>query len=257
MIFLIVLAIIVAAGLWYAKTRPKLILNAEYWVFCKADKLPDQTQMMERVVGRTDKIGPAEGLLFSDVRLHVTLVTKAKNPQLFDPTALDPSLQESFDFVSSVIEQTAIIRVRFTSSEPMKDRRHLRLLPHLAYAYALMADAQWVFDQPQRKLYSMDDLAKLIDGQADSLDNQIRIEKTDEGSLKVLGMEKIGIQPFETDRLDADQFQLVEEILNEFVARSWKANRLDLEPLEAHGDTFEFQLDARKGILHISRRRTS
>ncbi|HLO98985.1 MAG TPA: hypothetical protein VK171_10355 [Fimbriimonas sp.] len=257
MIGLVLAVLAIGLGIFLTRQRNRLVLNAEYWVYCQAEKLPDQTQMMERVVGRTDKIGPAEGLLFSDIRLHVSLVTKAKNPHLFDPTTLDGALQESFEFVSDVLTQTAIIRVRFTSNEPMKDKRHLRLLPHLAFAYAGMTDAKWVYDKSQQKLYGDEEFGKFIETNLENPWNQLRVDKTVDGALKLYGVEKIGIAPFQTDRLDVDQFQLVEEVLRAFVEQCWRANKLDTTAIEAHGDTFEFQFDARKGLLHISRRRTA
>lgn len=257
MIGLVLAVIAIGIGIFLTRHRNRLLLNAEYWVYCQAEKLPDQTQMMERVVGRSDKIGPAEGLLFSDIRLHVSLVTKAKNPHLFDPTALDPELQESFEFVTDVLNQTSIIRVRFTSNELMKDKRHLRLLPHLAFAYTGLTDAKWIYDKSQQKLYGIEEFAKYIETNLDKAWSQVRIGKTDDGALKVYGIEKIGIPPFQTDRLDVDQFQLVEEVLRSFVEQCWRANRLDTTPIEAHGDKFEFQFEPRKGLLHISRRRSA
>src|SRR5437870_8476526 len=78
------------------KKEPKFLSSNEYWVYLPGDRMPDQTQVMARVIGDNpykqrgkNPVSPREGLLLSDIRLHLALVLRSKNPHVFRPDMFD------------------------------------------------------------------------------------------------------------------------------------------------------------------------
>ena len=62
----------------------------EYWVYIPGTELPEQQTIMHRMLAANPygkpsdpPLGPREGVIFSDVRLHIALVLRSKNPQAF------------------------------------------------------------------------------------------------------------------------------------------------------------------------------
>gem|GEM_PF-5880495 len=86
--------------LWGRRSRrPKFFARAEYWVYVPGTKLPKQDELMTRMVAENPlhrlgkpPIGAREGLLFSDIRLHLAMAIRSKKRThtSFDPICSIP-----------------------------------------------------------------------------------------------------------------------------------------------------------------------
>ncbi|MEY4882008.1 MAG: hypothetical protein RLZ87_1441, partial [Armatimonadota bacterium] len=113
----------------------------EYWVYSTQDKLPDQNELMKAIVGANpyikngiNPIGPSEGLVFSDVRFKIALVLKTKNQQFFSPATFEDELLERPELAEALQKSESIIKIQYSSNQPVKNFNYLQMLPHAVMA---------------------------------------------------------------------------------------------------------------------------
>ena len=161
-----ILAVVFGALIGYLFTRrrggsrrqERLVTQAEYWVYIPSEKLPDQDAVMTRMVTQNphgkpgqSPIGPKEGLLFSDIRLHVAVILRNKNPHVFRPDLFSEADADA-EALAALSGAPAMVQLRYLSEEPLSDDRHLKFLPHLADAYAYVGNAVLIYDAMAEQL---------------------------------------------------------------------------------------------------------
>src|SRR5471030_3227986 len=87
-----VLGLVIGYAILWRTHQTGYLASAEYWVYLPEAEMPEQNLLLERIVGRNPyskrgftPIGTEEGLILSDVRLHIAHVLRSKNPHVFRP----------------------------------------------------------------------------------------------------------------------------------------------------------------------------
>jgi len=229
---------VIAISLFARKTMLKAIpYVCEYWVYFEGEKLPELEPLMDRMVrenpynrkGRP-MIGGREGMLFTDIKLHMGLVKRAKNPKCFRPDLEDSDVIAAPATLALLAPTSAIARVRYISQIPLADRRHLQFMPHLAGAMLDMLDGAAVYDLVTKELYSAEKFGELLSSQAslERPDVQIRtawiLGEDGNQQIRTFGLPKIGILEHVSRPVPADQKTLVEDVFLEAMGLAWLNN---------------------------------
>lgn len=227
------------------RSQPFLAVT-EYWVYMPGEKLPLQDEVMKLVLQGTAAIGPREGLVFSDIRLDVALVLRRKNPHIFRPDLFEEHIEPTADILEALSQSNSIAKVRYLSEEPLKDDRHLQLLPYLAYAYSKLGNGKVVYDVGAERLLSTEDLQAMLkaDKNAARPDAHLRVIWVSEirsGHAETRGLVKKGLPELVTEEMELDEKVLVTSVLDEAARKLWAEGSL---PESVQVSTFddEFRL---------------
>lgn len=243
------------AMLLFRPARLKYLVTCEYWVYLQDEKPPDQDAVMNRMirdnpfkVGHDPAIGPREGILFSDIRLHSALVLRSKNPHVFRPDLFDANVEPTSEDLEALAESKALQKIRFVSEEPLKDDRHLQFLPHMALAVADLAGSKVIFDTVAERLHSVDWLRNELtkSGDATRADLHVRIiwkAGAGTGIAETRGLLKMGLPEIVTEPAQDDQRVLMTTVLEEAARQVWEARSMPLKVfVQAYQDMFELRL---------------
>lgn len=240
----IVLTLTIAYVLRRYFVRPVYLAKAEYWVYSQEANLPDETQLFERLIGANpyiqkgqNPIGPAEGLIFSDVRFKMSLMKREKNPKFFHPHPDEPLFEE---LTEALTHSKSIVRLQYVSQTPLRSKTHLQFLPHLADAVANLTNAQFVRDCVTKKFISQADLSTQLSGKFDVTDRKFHVDliEHDDHTFETSGLPKVGVSDIHTLPVSHDQIRLAREILESYIDRIWSDMQVSEEPIEAYGDQF-------------------
>jgi len=241
------------------RNRSKYLAIAEYWVYLPADKMPSQDAMMTRMISenpfakpRSQPIGPAEGLIFSDIRLHMALVLKHKNEHLFRPDRF--ALAEGFspEALQSLNNAKSLVKIRFASEEPISDRRYIQFLPYATEATMALGEGHFMYDLKQDRIYSRDQLHQELttDNNANRADLHLRAEflsEAESNRVVTRGLAKLGLEDFETAPLPIDFKVLSVQIVEKALEQIWQSGTIPVQmEIEAFGDTFIFNFERRR-----------
>lgn len=264
--------------LWGRRSRhPKFFARTEYWVYVPGTKMPKQDELMTRMVGENPlhssgkpPIGAREGLLFSDIRLHLAIATRTKNPHIFRPDLFDTDVTVTPEVLEGLAASHGMVKVRYVSEVPLKDMRHLQFLPHMAEAVAALSDGQVIFDPVQEKLWTADAFREALAANPnwERFEAHVRtIWVADEtgGRAKTLGMLNIGLAELESDPAPLDHETLVRELVDEGASRLFAAAiagsaSSPLPPtieIERYDDTFLLDLAPERERIRVHIRRRS
>jgi len=267
--FLFLVGVIVGLVLGYAlvvrKHRPRYFASAEYWVFLPGDQMPPQERIMDRMMrenpfgkrGRSP-IGTAEGLVFSDVRLHIALVLRSKNPHVFRPDLMD-DVEVDAEILRHLAEAQSLVKVRYVSEDPLPDRRHIQFLIHAANAVAHLGNGALIYDRTTERMIPRDELDRELAASVDATRPEIHLRVLWKGALtgghvETRGLVKIGIAEMMTGNTTADQRLIVSQIVEQAAEQVWRAaempERLDVD---AYGDQFRVVVDQVKNRLALVR----
>lgn len=247
---------------WMRK-RPYFALM-EFWAYLPNEKMPNQDELMT-LVTTGDVIGPQEALLFSDVRLHLALVLRAKNPHVFRPDLFESHIEPSAEILEALAESPALVKIRFVSEQPLKDDRHLRLLPYLAYGVLKLSGGRVLYDVAAERLYTTDDWLSLIkaDRRLEQPDSHARAIWKQEGVLvqaETRGLVKRGMPELVAQGVDRDEKILVLSVMEEAVRSLWSMGQLpERLDVETFGDRFRLEFHVPKkghALVRILRVRT-
>ena len=267
--FFVLLAIIgILFGVYTYLTRPRkdaYFATAEYWVFLPGLEMPEQNEMMDRVIGKNpyrpqnrDPIGTKEGLVFSDVRLHIALVLRSKNSVAFRPDLFTPLAGPTAEDLRALSDAQSFVKLRFTSEERLKDRRHLQFLAHAADAVAELGDSKLIYDPVCERLMPRTKMQEILGAKADvsgpDVQNRVLWRTNPESShAETRGMVKIGLPELITPESPTDQRVLIDSILDETIRNLWEAAEIpDTMQVSAFDDTFEVLFEPqRKGPVQV------
>jgi hypothetical protein len=213
--------------------KSRFYAKAEYWVYIPQTQLPDQSAAMDRIVGANpyaskgrSPIGPKEGLILSDVRLHISLVRRQKNPHLFRPDLFQDAEFDA-EMLAALARSQALIVLRYVSEDPLPDLRHLQFLLHAADAYAELAGGEVVLDTVSDRVWTRPELAAVLAAQPDVTHPEAHVrvlwQPVQNGFRAVTkGLLKRGLRELTTDAMEPDERLLVVSVLEEAVRRFWK-----------------------------------
>lgn len=255
-------AVGLAAGFFAMRfrRRPKYLATIEYWVYLPSEQMPLQNAVMERVTRGNphqglggSPIGPAEALLFSDVRLHFALVLKSKNPHAFRPDLFAAHVEPTPADLRALAEAVAFAKVRFVSDEPLSHKRHVQIVTHAADAVAALGEGVLVYDVVTERLMSPSDFSQSLDNAPDALSPALHVRTVKEpgpsgASVETRGLQKIGIRELATATLELDEVMLAENVLMAAAEELWKVgeSRPSVE-VDAYLDRFRVELLPAKG----------
>lgn len=235
--FFLILGFLVGLVIGYTLVtrRPKesYFAVAEYWVFLPGEQMPTQDAVMTRMIAQNpyavrgqSPVGTAEGLIFSDIRLHIALVLRSRNPHVFRPDIFDAHVDVSPETLAALSEANAFVKLRYLSEQPLKDRRHLQFLLHAADAYAALAEGTVIYDVVAQQLMTPAELSARLKENFDAtgVDLHARTVWTPEiegATAETRGLKKIGFPEVRAAELEGDVRVLVSEIMAAALAQIW------------------------------------
>ncbi|MBX7131673.1 MAG: hypothetical protein K1X67_03230 [Fimbriimonadaceae bacterium] len=236
-----------AFGLWWTSRRranPGFLAHAEYWVYLPEAKMPSQDAIMTRMIQANPHgagvIGPREGLLFSDIRLHMGLAKREKNPQLFRPDLFRDRAEPTPEILARLADSVALAKLRYVSEVPIPDSRHLRFLLHAADALAELGGGTVVYDAITSRLFTAEELRDRLARSPDAtgFDDHVTIAWTPLDEVSVTGMTKMGWPDLVTPRSPSDHRALILQLMEEVARRIWADGMMESIELEAYDDRF-------------------
>ena len=233
------------------KPKHPYLAISEYWVYLPGDQMPPQDRLLDRIVGKNpyrkpgvDPIGPAEGLVLSDVRLHIALVLRRKNPHVFRPDLFeDVDVQK--EHLERLADSQSLVKLRYVSEEPLADKRHLQFLVHAADAMAELGDSKLIYDSTGRRLFLKEELEALLRENPDATRVPLHVraiwkETAASCCAETRGLRKIGLNEIRTGAMEPDEKVLVTQLMELAVDELWATGTMpeDVE-VEAYGDQFK------------------
>lgn len=224
----------------------------EYWVYIPHEKLPKQDEVMKLVLQGNSPVGPQEGLLFSDIRLHIALILRSKNPHVFRPDLFEDHLEPTAELLTALAESKAIAKVRYLSEVRLKTDAHLQLLPYLAYAYCKLADGKAVYDVTAERLMTVPELQGMLKADKNARRPDMHLNavwRTSEqgGRVETRGLAKKGLPELVTGDINSDERILVTNVMEEAAKQLWEAEQLpEHVEVESYSDRFRLDLEPPK-----------
>lgn len=244
------------------RAKPKFLATAEYWVYLPGDSMPPQDRVMDRMLAGNphskrgqSPIGKNEGLVFSDVRLHIALVLRKRNPHVFRPDLFEDHIEPSATDLQALSEAQSLVKVRYVSEEPLPDKRHLQFLLHAADAYAALGEGRIVYDVMAERLIPIEELQATLTENFDATGPELHVrtvwKRTATGGVaQTRGLAKIGFHELATSEMEADERWLVKTVLDEAVKEIWQAPSMPASvEVSAYDDRFRILVQEAKDRL--------
>lgn len=223
----------------------------EFWVYSTASRLPQTQAIMDYMIAKNPHNRPhkaaitqREGALFTDIRLHIALAKREKNPQAFRPDLFDSDAVPSAEALQALAESTTFAKLRFVSHVPLPDHRHLQFMTHLAAAMCRLLRGTLIFDTVSEVFYTPEELGQALtrNNDAERFDLQVRVVWRRQGQgfeCQTLGLRKVGRPEMLTNLQEPDEEVLVTSLMRQAAERLFahSAARLPIE-VDEHGDTF-------------------
>lgn len=255
------------------RREPGYLAVSEYWIYTDADKLPPQEQIMDRMISSNPHNQPdrpvittREGLLFSDIRLHIGLAKREKNPHIFRPDLFEGDVVPDEEVLQALPECHSMIKVRYASESPLQDTRHLQFMTHLADSVAQLTNGKVVFDHVAERIWTANKFHDLLaqNPDAERPDAQLRVIWNDhpEGAYAAtLGLRKIGLKELRTDPQESDNEVVVTGLMMRLAYQLFRRpHETGPFEFEEFGDTFVFTLgeviDSENRLVHLARRQS-
>lgn len=185
-----------------------------------------------------------EGILFSDVRLHIGLVLRSKNPHVFRPDLFRETVRPTAEVLSALAESRSLVKLRYISQEPLVDDRHLRFMAHLADAVADCASGAVIFDVVSDELRTAQEFKALLADDVNGARFEMHVQviwlkHPHTGHGETRGLMKKGLPELKTDDAHLDHQVLVTEVLLDAARVLWNQGTVPTElDVCAYGDTF-------------------
>lgn len=227
----VVLALLAAWLVWRSRRSrsPEFLAHAEYWVYLPEAKMPPQDAVMTRLVQERPfgirSIGAREALLFSDIRFHMALVRRERNPRQFRPDLFAERAEPTAAILEALARSQGLVAVRYVSEEPLRDDRHLRFLPHVAEAVATLGGGEIVYDVVSERFIEVESLrGQLGERDVAEFDFQVEVDWRQQdgaGHARTYGMTKRGLPELVAEDLPPDHETLARALLAEAARSLW------------------------------------
>ncbi len=233
------------------RRRYGYLAMCEYWVYVTQPQLPSQEKLMTRMISDNPHnrpgracIGAREGMLFTDIRTHIAVVKREKNPHLFRPDLFHSEINVTAEILQRLAEASGFIKVRYVSEVELRDTRHLQFLPHMADTASELCGGLVVYDPVMEEVWTAEDfrarLASNNNAERPDFHGRVVWEKTDSGcSAATKGLVKVGIHEWRTGPVECDQEVLIVGLLNRVMQKLMR-NPKDPGPysFDEYGDEF-------------------
>lgn len=239
----------------FGKKQRKYFAACEYWIYMPSDTMPEQEAVMTRMVGQNPynasghlAIGKREGILFTDIRLHISHVLRSKNPHVFRPDLFRDATEANQEVLEALSGSRAIVKLRYISEEPLGDDRHLQFMAHLACSYLDLGEGLAVYDVVAETFYTPEDFRELLkrEFQTTAFDPHVRViwHKTPHaGFAETKGLLKKGIPELKTDEAYLDQQVLVSQVLEQAARQIWSMTELPKQvDVAAYEDPYKLEI---------------
>lgn len=245
------------------RKKERYFAACEYWVYFPGEDLPDQSEVMTSMITGNPygaKIGKREGILFSDIRMHISLILKSKNPHVFRPD-LFTDAEPDRDALAALAQAKSIAKIRYLSEQPLIDHRHLLFVPHLADAYARLGKAVLVYDAVTETLLSPAQFSAFLreHDNLEETEDHFRVKWVNSGEeayASTKGLVKKGLPELNSAPVRTDNELLVTEVMRAVAANFWKEGKVGTDvTVECFGDEFKATLAPGKGtrLVHLRR----
>jgi len=197
-------------------------------------------------------IGPKEGILFSDIRLHLALVLRSKNTHVFRPDIFRTTLEPSAEILTALSKSHSLVKVRYICQEPLEDDRHLQFLPHMAAAVCDLGNGLAIYDVTAERMFTpkemSDALAACLDVTGfDFHVNVIWERDLRSGHSESKGLIKKGLPEICSEDAHLDQRVLVQEVITEAARALWESREMAQQlEVAAFGDQFRVEVTKTK-----------
>lgn len=243
--------LVIAWRIWAGKRDAGFLALVEYWVYSDVQRMPPTAALMDAVVSKNPHSKPGrpsitarEGILFSDLRLHMAIARRDKNPHAFRPDLFEDHAVPDARVLEVLSSCRSLAKIQYASNVPLVDGRHLQFVTHLVDTVAKLTRGQLIFDTVNGQFLFPEELHKALqqNNDAERPDLHVRVfwEKTVEGCRAVtLGLRKVGRPELQTSLQEADQEVIIVTILNQ-VARMLFTDVSRKLPIQTrmHGDEF-------------------
>jgi hypothetical protein len=249
------LAVLILLGVRRKQAEPKPAA-LEYWVYLP-DVNPPSTDALLTKLMQTGSIGTKEGLLFSDIRLHLACVLRARNAHLFMLDLLEEAVPLDKERLDDLAGAQALFKIRFVCDPPARDDRHLRLLPALAYAAASLSGSRMIYDLYQRRVFGIDELGELLQNRQDAARSEVHVRVRWNGlpspGASTFGLSKKALPDLATNAMEADEENLVTYVVNEAAKTVWaEGNVPEMTEVEYFDGHFQVHFQPHKaGDSHV------
>ena len=258
----LIAALIIVNALLQRRHKSDYLALAEYWVYLPGIVMPSQDEMMKIMIRDNpysrrgmSPVGPSEGLIFSDVRLHTALVLRSKNPHIFRPDLFAEQIKPSEEMLEALKEAKSLIKLRYASELPLKDRRHLQFLVHAADAMAELGGGKIIYDVKAERLIARAELRQTLKDNFDAtictLHTDVLWKKSSQGgTVETRGLCKIGVADLRTGDMEIDQRIIATTVMTEAVKVLWELGTLPAQlEVKTFDDTFNIQVDKVKDAI--------
>lgn len=256
---LIPIVLVVAAAAILAvrlRRRSSPVTRAAYWVYSTGGDLPETQPVMDRMMRGSpwpDRIGRREGLLFSDIRLTVSSVSRQDNPHVFRPDLLELTDRATPALLAQLASCHFMVKVEFASPTAIEDNLHLVFVAHMAFAYASLLSASLVLDEVNGDCHTLRAMREWIDQNPDLDSAAVQVRTrfhrgTDTGVVRTRGLGKAGLRELVSLPVPLDQENLATEMIERLAEYYW--NKRELEPtveLRNELDLFLLQTKVSRG----------
>lgn len=243
----VVLLLMASYFLLQRSKSSRFLAAAEYWVYLPGVQMPSQDAMLTRMVGKNpysqrgrDPIGQSEGIILSDVRLHIALVLRSKNPHVFRPDLFD-HVEANAEQLQDLADAKSLVKLRYISEEPLTDKRHIQFLIHAADAMAEIGHSRLIYDAISEKLFTKSELEAELSRSVDATGSDLHVrplwtEETGECRARTLGLRKIGVEELRTGPMEADEQVLITQVIGQAVEQIWSLSSI---PESVEVDAFD------------------
>ncbi len=204
----------------------------EYWIWSPVVDLPQMVALHRRLIqynpynqGEEMALSTSEGLLLSDIRLHIGISTRAKNPHVFSPQFFSDEAKAPVGAVEAMEKSQALMIARFASEQPMPDRGYIHFLTHLADALADYAKADLIYDREGLRFWTREEWKALMmrDNARPDLDKHYQVHAVEEPSgwwIHTHGLRKYGLPDLEMIEVSREQRTACTDIIRQMAERA-------------------------------------
>ncbi len=257
-------ALLYGAVRFFNRHKAGIHAHCEYWVFLPGVDVPAQDVLMKHLLTTHARyFGKNEGLVFSDIRFHMSLVLREKNPHAFRP-----DLFESMDVTPEVLKglgaASSFVKVRFLSEDALLNRRHLRFLAYLSAAMVSQGNGSVVYDPISMQIWSAEDFMGrlLADPEAESSAFHVAVNWIPEPegfSIRTQGHLKVGEPELLSGPFSSDQRVVVSDVVRAVSGAIWNGSKPASVRVDCCEDEFEILYEEPKAgsmTMRILRRQT-